>query len=69
MDGVLFVLVGRFNLPPQTPPLCGCFSFGSPWILDWARSSDWESAALARRRPRVQIPVGPFLLLVQPVIV
>lgn len=27
----------------------------------WARSSDWESAALARQRPRVQIPVGPFL--------
>ena len=26
----------------------------------WARSSDWESAALARQRPRVQIPVGPF---------
>lgn len=25
----------------------------------WARSSDWESAALARQRPRVQIPVGP----------
>lgn len=25
-----------------------------------ARSSDWESAALARQRPRVQIPVGPF---------
>lgn len=28
----------------------------------WARSSDWESAALARQRPRVQIPVGPFFL-------
>ena len=26
----------------------------------WARSSDWESAALARQRPRVQIPVGPL---------
>ena len=30
----------------------------------WARSSDWESAALARRRPRVQIPVGPSLFII-----
>ena len=29
----------------------------------WARSSDWESAALARQRPRVQIPVGPLLFI------
>ena len=29
----------------------------------WARSSVWESAAFARRRPRVQIPVGPSLFL------
>lgn len=29
-------------------------------MSSWARSSDWESAGFASRRPRVQIPVSPF---------
>ena len=58
--GVILVLHNKKNFINSSGLFIVCLSSVAEQYCEWACGLVRYSAALARRRPRVQIPAGPF---------